>query len=113
MNEEYFNQAELALAAYAKDLDAGTEINAKLENAGLSSIQAESFANTYHIVDQYNDPGTGLSATIFRHTTDVFNTNSFLAIRGTEITDINDLFAGLSIATVGTTQLQRQSRFVI
>ncbi|MDR4652789.1 MAG: hypothetical protein MRJ52_10385 [Nitrosomonas sp.] len=78
MNEEYFNQAELALAAYAKDLDAGTEINAKLKNAGLSSIQAASFANTYHIVDQYNDPDTGLSATIFRHADDVFNPTVFL-----------------------------------
>ena len=107
---EYFKQAELALAAYAIDLNPGSEPDlTKLQNAGFSTAQArDSFIPTYRVVDQYNDPDTGLSATIFRHTTDVDNTNSILAIRGTEITDIDDLFAGLSIATVGTTQLQPQ-----
>jgi len=98
---EYLKQAELALAAYAIDLNPGSEPDlTKLQNAGFSTAQArDPFIPTYRVVDQYNDPNTGLSATIFRHTNDIYNTNSILAIRGTEIDDINDLFAGLSIAS--------------
>lgn len=107
---EYFKKAELALAAYGESFIPGDAPElAKLEAKGFSVTQAETFAATYRVVDQYNDPNTGLSATIFRHATDVDNINSILAIRGTEITDINDLFAGLSIALIGdTSKLQPQ-----
>ena len=87
---EYFKQAELALAAYG-NFTTDIPKQSELTDAGFSTVQArDSLIPTYRVVDQYNDPNTGLSATIFRHTSDVFNTNSFLAIRGTEITDIND-----------------------
>lgn len=105
---DYFKQAELALAAYG-NFAAIVPTQQELEDADFSISQAENFILNYRVVDQYNDPNTGLSATIFRHTNDIYNTNSILAIRGTEIDDINDLFAGLSIALIGdTTKLQPQ-----
>lgn len=108
---DYFEQAEFALAAYSNlnsDLSFDDYVLALRDDGkSFSFSQATTFADTYRVVDQYNDPNSGLSAAIFRHADDVSNTNSFLAIRGTEPSDINDLFAGLSIALIGdTTKLQ-------
>ncbi|MCC8995955.1 MAG: hypothetical protein LM517_02600 [Nitrosomonas sp.] len=102
--DTYFKQAELALAAYAKNLVAGRPDIEKLRDAEFSDSQALNFANTYRVVTQLPDT-TGLSATIFA---DNLTGETFLAIRGTEITDPNDLFAGLSLAMFGSTVLQPQ-----
>ncbi|GKS69616.1 hypothetical protein W03_16200 [Nitrosomonas sp. PY1] len=64
MNQEYFKQAELALAAYAS-LNTGAPDRAALVFASFSEVQAITFATTYRVVTQYNDPATGLSATVF------------------------------------------------
>lgn len=62
---EYFNQAELALAAYA-NLQAGTPNTGKLQDdAGMSAAQAAAFASKWNVVDQYTDITTGASATVF------------------------------------------------
>ncbi|WP_347888926.1 hypothetical protein ABHF54_05795 [Nitrosomonas europaea] len=92
------------MAAYAKDLVAGTLDELKLREAGFSTNQAREFASTYQVVDQHTDV-TGLSATVFA---DHITGETFLAIRGTELTDPGDLFAGLSIAVFGSAVLQPQ-----
>ncbi|GKS69955.1 hypothetical protein W03_19590 [Nitrosomonas sp. PY1] len=101
---DYFKQAELALATYASLL---TEIPDpdELKRVDFSDSQATNFSNTYRVVTQYNDPAIGLSATVFA---DNVTEETFLAIRGTEITDPGDIFAGLPIAIFGTTVLQPQ-----
>lgn len=79
---EYFEQAQLSLAAYALNLTpgiSGTAYTGKLEAAGMSSPQAENFATTYSVVDQFTDPLTGFSATVFDKTG-----IKYFAIRGTE-----------------------------
>ena len=80
---EYYKEAELALAAYA-NLTFGmiTDVYKKaLEDAGLSAAQAAHFAATYTVVNQFTDPATGLSATVFENIADG---KRYLAIRGTE-----------------------------
>ena len=68
---DYFEQAELSLAAYALDLQQGmsnSDYTAALVAAGMTDAQAARFADPaqgYTIVDQYSDPLTGFSATIF------------------------------------------------
>ena len=81
-----FNDAELALAAYA-DLLHGSlaDQRARLEAAGFSAKQAEEFAKKYPVVvAQFNDTaeggmGTSFSATVFKDSAG----NLTLAIRGT------------------------------
>ncbi len=98
----YFKQAELALAAYS-NLNPGMSLNDYLialgnNGEGLSSSQADTFATNYSVKAEHSD-ATGVSATVF------FDNNTgetYLAIRGTEITDPGDLFAGLSITLFGT-----------
>lgn len=78
---EYLAEAELALAAYA-NLTSGSYTNA-LQDAGMTSVQANLFASTYTVVDQFSDPLTGVSATVFQR-----GTTKYLAIRGTQgVTD--------------------------
>ena len=78
---EYFRQAELSLAAYAS-LTAGVpnEDNLK-KDAGMSPAQATAFAAKWNVVDQYTDPLTGVSATVFQA---VAGGPKHLAIRGTQ-----------------------------
>jgi hypothetical protein len=110
MNNDYFKQAELALAAYS-NLDSdmlSSEYRDALQDSGkgLSSFQATKFASTYRVVDQFNDPGTGLSATIFA---DIGSGKIFLAVRGTEADDIRDFATGVfDIMLFGSTQLHPQ-----
>ena len=88
----YFDLAELALAAYANLTPGVTDDPARrdaLGAAGLSAKQAEEFAKrTPIILTQYNDTlpegglGTSLSATIFKDA----QGNLTLAIRGTQKT---------------------------
>jgi len=108
MNNDYFKQAELALGTYS-NLNSDMSLNEYQDalqdsGKGLSSYQAKNFATTYRVVTQHTD-ATGLSATIFSNDA---TGEAFLSIRGTEITDPSDLFAGLSLATFGTTILQPQ-----
>jgi hypothetical protein len=105
----YFNQAELALAAYStlsSDMLIDEYREALVDGGkGLSFSQAEFFADTYRVVDQHTD-ATGLSATVFA---DKNTGEAFLAIRGTEISDPADILTGLvNIALFGSTTLQPQ-----
>ncbi|SER25795.1 Ca2+-binding protein, RTX toxin-related [Nitrosomonas sp. Nm51] len=103
---EYFKQAELALASYAKNLTAGIPDRDKLINdAAFPATQADAFTLRYEVVDQHID-ATGLSATVFR---DNNTGETYLAIRGTEATDPADLLTDLvNIALFGSTTLQPQ-----
>lgn len=82
----YFEQAQLSMAAYALDLQRGMSDSfqrqayvAALINKGMSDTQAAEFVKTYTVVDQFTDPSTGFSATVFDKS-DV----KYIAIRGTE-----------------------------
>lgn len=88
--QNYFAQAELALAAYA-DLTTGEPNKAEIEKAGMSDAQATRFASTWRVVTQYTDPITGVSATVFQAVTRdpltgeaVTGGQKYLAIRGTD-----------------------------
>ena len=76
----YLEYAQLAFASYA-NLAAGIQgpdYNAALEDAGMAEKQAQRFAESWSVVDQFGD-STGVSATIFQRGTELY-----LAIRGTE-----------------------------
>ena len=90
MFQNYFTQAELALAAYA-NLTTTRPDEAALVDAGMSGAQAAQFAANWLVVAQYNPP-SGLSATVFER-----DGQTFLAIRGTEPTDPGDVAADLDI----------------
>jgi len=102
-----FEQAQLSLAAYALDLRRGmpgaadTDYTNALRFAGMSQTQAAQFANTYTVVDQYTDPTTGLSATVFQK-----GTQYVLALRGTEVTDILDYIADAQLLFGGAARAQ-------
>lgn len=69
---EFFKQGELALAAYSR---LATGISGKpytdaLEDVGMTPTQAASFASKWIVVDQYTDPVTGVSATVFQAVSD-------------------------------------------
>ncbi len=87
---EYFKNSELALAAYA-DLSQGTPDIDELydDGKGMSPTQAARFASRWRVVDQYTDPRTGLSATVFE---EVGTGERGLAIRGTQL-EAGDLLA--------------------
>ena len=93
---EYFEQAQLSLAAYALNLTtgiSGVAYTDKLKAAGMSSSQAISFATAYSVIDQFTDSVTGFSATVFAKGTEMF-----FAIRGTEPTSISDWLADIDLA---------------
>lgn len=105
---QYFEQAQLSLAAYALGLRSGmsnVEYRAALEANGLMSAkQAEVFAASYSVIDQYTNTLTGFSATIFDK-----GGTKYVAIRGTEdlffsgaidwLTNVNGVGAdGIAIA---------------
>jgi hypothetical protein len=78
----YFEQAQLSMAAYALGLSqgiSGTPYTDRLEAAGMSKAQAVNFATAYAVVDQFTDPVTGFSATVFDK-----GGAKYFAIRGTE-----------------------------
>ncbi len=90
---EYFEQALLSEASYAKGLQSGffgggtegfpnTYAKALMmdKGKGMSETQAIDFANTYKVIDQYTDPESGFSGTVFENTSGKI----FMAIRGTE-----------------------------
>ncbi len=110
--KDYFKQAQLSQAAYAQNLlpnMAGandTNYVAALEQGGMSSIQAIAFANTYTVIDQYTDPDSGFSGTLFRNT----ETGEYtFALRGTQPSEFVDdiIFADfLGIVVEGWAQEQ-------
>lgn len=84
--ENYFEQAQLSFAAYALNLQQGMSATVQgevyrqaLVTAGMSQNQAEIFASTYSVVDQFTDPFTGFSATVLDK-----SGVKYLAVRGTE-----------------------------
>jgi len=105
MDQEYFRQAELALAAYANLLP-GVNVKDELKITDFSDVQADAFVFKYRVITQHTD-ATGLSVTVFK-STDTENPQTFLAILGTETNDSGDIFAGLSIAIFGATVMQPQ-----
>ncbi|MDY0014273.1 MAG: hypothetical protein RBS40_15470 [Rhodocyclaceae bacterium] len=104
---EMFNQAQMALASYST-LAAGISgdtysIALQDGGRGLSTPQANAFANTYTVVEQYTD-STGLSTTVFEDG----GGKKYLAIRGTEFTLDDLLTDAIDIALLGTTAYQDQ-----
>src|SRR3989338_8814054 len=104
---DYFNQAELSLAAYSNltpgMTTAAYEAALKADGNGLSALQDAHFAQTYSVAAQYSD-GTGMSATVFADAAG----NTYLAIRGTEMTAQDLLADVIDIALFGTTAFQSQ-----
>ena len=70
----YFEQAQLAFAAYFTLAPGMTREDYELAlrdgGDGMSPTQATTFASSWNVVDQYPDPVTGLSATVFRDASD-------------------------------------------
>jgi Ca2+-binding RTX toxin-like protein len=107
---ESYKQAELALAAYSNLVPGMTKdayITALKDGGkGMSDVQARHFVDTWALVDQYTDPVTGLSATVFQ---EVATGKRYLAIRGTDADDVNDLITDVvDIALLGTEAIQTQ-----
>lgn len=73
-------------SAYAKELI----------KSGMSDTQAIAFANKYKVVDQYTDPESGFSGTVFQDTSGKI----YMAIRGTEPTSGSDW--STNIADIGS-----------
>ena len=67
----YFQQAQLSLAAYATGLERGAfgsqnaEYVGALVLAGMTLRQAQVFADSYSVVDQFTDPVSGFSGAVF------------------------------------------------
>ena len=102
--EILFQQSALALAAYAKDLHfgiTGQPYADALKEAGMTQTQAEHFAAEWSVVDQYTDSGSGFSATVFEK-----DSQRYLAIRGTEPSDVLDLIADIDLAVGGAAAKQ-------
>ncbi|MCB2218290.1 MAG: hypothetical protein KQH59_19705 [Desulfobulbaceae bacterium] len=83
--EDYFWQSQLSEAAYANlstDMfgEDDSEYIIALKNEGMSTEQARAFANKYTVVDQYTDPDSGFSGTVFQDTSG----KVFIAMRGTQ-----------------------------
>jgi hypothetical protein len=77
---EYFDQAQLSEAAYSEGLQSGwfgggteqfpSDYALQLMDGGkgMSKTQAITFANKYKVIDQYTDPESGFSGTVFQET---------------------------------------------
>ena len=83
----FYEQSVLALAAYS-NLSAGIsedKYTDALEDGGdgMSAAQAAAFADRYTVVDQYTDPASGFSATVFEDA----QGKRTLAIRGTQVSE--------------------------
>ena len=120
--QDYYIQAELALAAYA-NLQPGVPNIDRLQDdgKGMSALQAQHFAENWRVIDQYNgqvqdsyydDFGqlvtclvqTGLSVTIFE---EVGSHKQVVAVRGTQ--DFLDIVTDfIDIGMLGTDEHQAQ-----
>lgn len=93
---DYFAQAQLSQAAYSeglqKDMFGGgtsekpSDYANLLIDGGMSKSQAIDFANTYTVVEQYTDPISGFSGTVFKGLNENGVQQTYMAIRGTEPT---------------------------
>jgi pimeloyl-ACP methyl ester carboxylesterase len=97
---EYFKQAEPAFATYANlEPEVPSTDELKNDTVGMSPTQAARFAARWRVVAQYNDPQSGLSATVF---SEVGGSGQYLAIRGTEFSDfLRDVIVSDGIIFVG------------
>ena len=123
----YFEQAELAFAAYFNLTPGMTEAAYRLalvgDGNGMSPLQAAAFASKWKVIDQYTptelvpvydnfgvivdyvEQYNGLSVTVFE---EVATGQRCVAIRGTEVTDIGDLTADGGILLHGIPDLSDQ-----
>mgnify|MGYP000050045943 CR=1 FL=1 len=63
---EYAIQSELAQAAYGTFSKGLIPVGGLIgDDAGMSNFQADEFTKNWQVADQYTDPATGLSATVF------------------------------------------------
>ena len=93
---DYFSQSELAMAAYGTfPNNTMTVFELILGTAGMSTSQATRFVEKWQVADQYNDPISGLSATVFE---EISTGIKHLAIRGTE-PSTNDIVSATLLAT--------------
>ena len=105
---QFFQQSELALASYAKNLFPGISgdlYQTALEDGGqgFAPSQAQQFALTWRVLDQYTD-STGLSATIFE---EVSSGKRTLAIRGTQA-EAGDIVSDVLLAAGVSARLNPQ-----
>lgn len=103
----YFEQAQLSLAAYAVGLTpgiVGKQYTDALIAAGMSAQQATDFANNYTVLAQSAPTTNGFSATLFQDKTG----QKMLAIRGTELSVADYLTDIVDIAVLGGTFAQEQ-----
>lgn len=112
---DYFEKAQFSQAAYASGLIKGmlggvvqgkpSDYANLLIDGGMSQTQAKSFANQYSVIDQYNDPSSSLSVTLFEDK----DGNQTIAVRGTVPTDLLDIFTDVvDIAFLGSSRFQDQ-----
>lgn len=105
----YFEQAQLALAAYSNLAPGMTrddyELALRDDGKAMTPTQAAAFAAKWSVVAQYNDAATSLSATVFQ---EIATGKHYLAIRGTDPTDIGDLLADGGILLHGIPDLSDQ-----
>ncbi|RCS56425.1 lipase family protein, partial [Parvibium lacunae] len=106
--QELYIQSLLAQAAYA-NLQIGIPQQSSLrQDANMSVTQAAEFASQWRVVNQLNDASvTGVSATLFE---EIATGKKYLAVRGTEFTNVPDLLADyvLSNGFPSTMNLQYQ-----
>lgn len=106
---QYFEQAQLSLAAYATGLQQGMSypvyVAALKSNNLMTATQAATFASTYTVVDQYTDALSGFSATVFVDSSGV----KHLATRGTQT---DEVFASAVDWLAANTNQRYRSRFL-
>lgn len=68
MVHDCFKQAQFAVAAYA-DFDDARPDKSALMLAGMTAAQGAEFAALWRVTEQYTDPVTGVSATLFQAAT--------------------------------------------
>lgn len=110
MVARYHDNGELSLAAYGDFYDgmsrAAYEAALRQNGDGMAQKQAETFAANWRVIDQHDDTTNGLSATVFQSVT---TGERYLAVRGTEQTDLSDLWTDfIDIAVLGTPERQAQ-----
>jgi len=117
---QYFEQAELSLAAYSLNLQSGmsgsNQVTAyidALKLAGMSAQQAADFANNYTVVNQSPDTPSGFSATVFQN--NITGQYEF-AIRGSTptLTDwIGTNFGEIGVYGIAITQALDMFNYVL
>lgn len=103
---EYFNQSQLAFAAYANLVPGIPSVTALTDTAvGMSATQAATFASTYTVLAQSTPTTNGFSATLFLNNQTGEKT---LAMRGTDISLADLATDFVDIAILGGVFAQEQ-----